>query len=116
MRSVIRSGLTLIEMVVVIGITGLLLALTFSAVNAARESARRAQCAANLGQFGRALHAYEAANRAFPAALPAIDNDPKKGSNLWYAPHISLLPFIEQSALAGGVNLQQPMGIPLGLK
>ena len=103
-----RSGLTLIELIATIAIIGLLIGVTLSAVNAARESARRMQCTANLGQFGRALQAYQSSNRFFPPALPALGNNPQNGSTLWYAPHISLLPYIEQSALAAPLNLQQP--------
>ena len=49
---------TLIEMLVVIGIIGILAALLLPALSAARESGRRANCISNLGQIGKTLAIY----------------------------------------------------------
>jgi prepilin-type N-terminal cleavage/methylation domain-containing protein/prepilin-type processing-associated H-X9-DG protein len=51
---------TLVELLVVVGILGLLLALLLPAANKARESARRVQCLANLRQLGNAVLLYVA--------------------------------------------------------
>jgi prepilin-type N-terminal cleavage/methylation domain-containing protein len=57
-----HRGFTLVELLIVIGIIGVLVGLLFPAVSAARESARKATCASNLRQIGAALIAYGADN------------------------------------------------------
>ncbi|TWT75841.1 hypothetical protein Pla123a_26240 [Posidoniimonas polymericola] len=50
------QGMTLVELLVVISIIGILVALLFPAVNAARAASRQTACANNLRQFGIGLH------------------------------------------------------------
>ena len=62
-----RRGSSLLELLVVVGVIGLLVSLTLPAVQAARESARKTQCANNLKQIALAWHNHESARRRFPS-------------------------------------------------
>ena len=68
-----RRGFTLVELLVVIAIIGILIGLLLPAVNAARESGRRAACGNNLKQLVTAMIHYESVNRSFPAGRIGCD-------------------------------------------
>jgi prepilin-type N-terminal cleavage/methylation domain-containing protein/prepilin-type processing-associated H-X9-DG protein len=92
-----KSAFTLVELLVVITIIGILIALLLPAVQAAREAARRVQCANNLKQIGLALHNYHSQYNCFPAGsavqVPGncIGTD-CRGLGLF----VAIFPYIEQ--------------------
>lgn len=67
-RGDVRRGFTIVELLVVIAVIGILVALLLPAVQAAREAARRAQCANHLRQIGLGLLQFEMNKGHFPAA------------------------------------------------
>jgi type II secretory pathway pseudopilin PulG len=91
----------LVELLVVIAIIGVLIALLLPAVQAAREAARRSQCANNLKQDILAAQNYLSANKHMP---PAVDWSVTTTSN-WSA-LARLLPFMEQTSLKNIIDLR----------
>ena len=64
-----KTGFTLVELLVVIGIIALLISILLPSLNRARESARRVQCLSNIRQISMAFFMYTGENKGyFPAA------------------------------------------------
>lgn len=63
-----RSGMTHVEVIVVVLISMLLLGLLFPWVQRVREASRRNTCSAHMGNLARALIAYEQRHGHFPPA------------------------------------------------
>src|SRR3982751_1921802 len=99
------SGFTLVELLVVIAIIGILVALMLPAIQASRESARRASCTNNISQLILAVHDYEAAHEFYPAGTV---NPKGPIQNLPNGQHISwivrVLPYIEETVLYGNID------------
>ena len=96
MRHGIKKGVTLVELLVIMGIIGILTAILLPAVQQARESARRVQCKNNLKQIGLALHNYLDTNSVFPPSFCIRRGTTLAMNNGSWSIHGRLLPFMEQ--------------------
>jgi prepilin-type N-terminal cleavage/methylation domain-containing protein/prepilin-type processing-associated H-X9-DG protein len=98
-----RRGLTLLELLVVTAIIGVLMGLLLPAVQKARESASRTQCANNLRQIGLAFQNCHDTNRHFPSGgwgwnwvgMPDRGTGPEQPGGWLY----NVLPYVEQQNL-----------------
>lgn len=106
------KGFTLLEMLVVLGITTLLMALVIPSVLMVRESSNRLRCVNNLRQIGTACSLYEETHGVFPPAFFRIALysgwDAFHG---WPTNHgwpSLLLPYMEDSGLHEQINFQHP--------
>jgi prepilin-type N-terminal cleavage/methylation domain-containing protein/prepilin-type processing-associated H-X9-DG protein len=110
MIRLVQSGLrskrafTLVELLVVIGVIGVLVALLLPAVQAAREAARRAACENNLRQLALASHSFHDNFGRFPPGylgpMPHAKFLSSGGGRAEYiGTLVYLLPYLEQQPL-----------------
>ncbi len=94
-----RKAFTLVELLVVIAIIGVLISLLLPAIQAAREAARRTQCANHLKQIGLAVHNFHDTYGGLP---PAVIYS--------FRPSLFALiyPFLEQQALYDMLAIESP--------
>lgn len=102
-----RTGLTLVELVVVFAIVAVLIALFLPATRRSREPARRTVCRNNLKQIGLALHNYHDVYRSFPPAYTVDDF-----GNPLHSWRTLILPYLDQLPLYNRIDLSKPWDDP----
>ena len=105
--------MTLVELLVVMTIIGVLAALLLPAVQAARESARRAKCYNNLRQLGVATTLHEEHARAYPIGCSGckLSVPPSGGPpalQRFIAWNVQLLTFLDETSLSKRIDVSIP--------
>jgi hypothetical protein len=95
---------TLVALLVVIAIIGILIALLLPAVQAAREAARRMQCANHFKQIGLAIHNFHDAMKGLPPSNVGDNN------RMTFWPVI--YPYMEQQALYAIIGEKRYSNMP----
>ncbi len=106
-----RLGFTIVELLVSMAIIGLLVALLLPAVSDAREASRRTQCMSNMRNLAIAITSFETAQRRLPASGnwrhdAALNSFP---NHTWA---VTILPYVDQSALYNKWDLNKPITDP----
>jgi prepilin-type N-terminal cleavage/methylation domain-containing protein/prepilin-type processing-associated H-X9-DG protein len=107
-----RAGFSLIELLVVIGIVGVLVSLLIPALQFGRSAASRTACANNLRQLGLAAHHHESARGHFPPGSVAkpFPADPQ---HVWtffrWSALAALTPYLENTAVYDALDLSIPL-------
>jgi prepilin-type N-terminal cleavage/methylation domain-containing protein/prepilin-type processing-associated H-X9-DG protein len=91
-----RSGLTLVELLVVLSVIAVMVALLLPAIQAARSSARRANCQSNLAQLCLALHQYHDVHKSLPHSTVDPEWISASGEWSWGS---KVLPYLEENAV-----------------
>lgn len=107
-------GVTLVELLVVIGVVGVLAGLLIPAVQSAREAARRDLCVGNQRNLIQACYSFETVHGGFPTGQymehPFPPGQPRSHSS--FSVHCSLLPYLEQVDLHNSINFSLYSGVP----
>ncbi len=120
-RRLHRNGFTLLELLVVVGVIGILVGLLLPAVQAAREAARRMSCSNNFRQIALGVAQYHDAFTFLPphgTGTFSNANDPATTNQFRLSFLVSITPFMGQTpmwnTISGEYVGQKPEGDVLG--
>jgi prepilin-type N-terminal cleavage/methylation domain-containing protein/prepilin-type processing-associated H-X9-DG protein len=112
-----RRAFTLIELLVVMAIISILLACLLPALTGARAASRRASCINNLKEIDLAIQSYLNTHNVLPPGstdtVRPVSSVPEASQVGWI---VSILPFLEQSALYRSFDFNYGVNDPMNQK
>ena len=106
-----RGGFTLVELMVVTGVTAILMSLILPAVQNAREAARRTGCQNNLKQLALAGQNFESVHQRLPGGV--FGEHPNDAPDTAFRGlFVELLPFLDGAAAYESLDTSEPVFSP----
>lgn len=99
-----RSGLSLVEVIVILAVLMVMVALTLPALHAAQIFAKRTQCINHLKRIGLACHNYHAAWNSLPMSRTDTPDPKRGGHGIGHSSFTALLPYMEQTPVYNAYN------------
>lgn len=106
-----RFGFTLVELLVLIGVIGIILSLTIPAVQNVRARANANSCMINLREISLGLHNYHASFNHLPPGSPTPNLVKYKDPNVFLSWRVHLCPYLEQESRYNYAILDTNRGI-----
>lgn len=111
-----HRGISIIELLVILGIIAILTALLIPALQFSREASRRIRCSGNLKELGLAALSFETDVGSFPPASTAklvlLPRNGLIGINL-FSPQCIMLNYLEKKDIFNMINFNLPIDINL---
>ena len=107
-------GFSFVEVLVLLGVAGALVAVLLPALQRSREASRQAQCGDNCRRFGLALGGYDDAKREFPPGSDGFTTDRLKEPPRLHAWSSFILPFLAERPAKLEIDYAKPWNDPGG--
>ena len=109
-----RAGFSLVELLVVMGLVGLLLAIAMPAVTRSRQAARRTECLNNLRNLALGLTMFDETHGRLPASGNYFDGSATGGGGAeFHSWAVAILPWVDQGNVSRQWDFEKSIADPV---